>query len=141
LGADQFVIQGIGTGRAIISDYKPWEGDVLKFESNWLDNFMSANIRAFGPQFSHIEVRADASDPSISNEFDIKAHFFATSATETSATDSFDLVRVRYNSDLDRAWDQQQLALYQLESSIIDAAAAQIWSIRSLNSELWRDSV
>ena len=37
-GADTFVVKGMGQGPATITDFKPWEGDRLVLDDDWLDN-------------------------------------------------------------------------------------------------------
>jgi Ca2+-binding RTX toxin-like protein len=115
-GADHFVITGLGAGQALIADFKPWEDDKLDFSPDWLQNFMGGESRQTGPDaFSNLRF-SWASDPLSSQFFTIQAHFgFQTGETMSHTT--MDLVRIQYNSDLDRAWEQPRMAMEQLIAS------------------------
>jgi len=142
-GADHFVITGIGQGRAIVADYKPWEGDVLSIDDQWLKKFMTGEGRLFGPSLDGIELRIkDNFNPMGQTEFMIQAVF--KEDIHANPETSFDLVRIRYSSDLDRSWEQEQTALFQLEFSIYQAiqdAGSDSWGqlISQKDSQPWRD--
>jgi Ca2+-binding RTX toxin-like protein len=132
-GADQFVIAGISnTDGALIADFKPWEGDELKLDDEWLQEFMSGESRASDVSYTDISFRY-FSGPSNSKEFVIEAEFTYVSGFDNATQqdiymrDSIDILRIQYNSDRDRAWDQIQLTMSQLESSALEAVPENQW--------------
>lgn len=132
-GADQFVIAGISNnGGALIADFKPWEGDELKLDDEWLQDFMSGESRASDVSYTDISFRY-FSGPSNSKEFVIEAEFTYVSGFDNATQqdiymrENIDILRIQYNSDRDRAWDQIQLTMSQLESSALEAVPENQW--------------
>jgi Ca2+-binding RTX toxin-like protein len=118
-GADQFLISGLGnSGGALIADFKPWEGDRLGFDTNWLEDFMDGESRLTVPDNYENLRFSVASDPLSSAFFTIRAHMGFTSGPDNSTTThNFDLVRIQFHSDLDKTWDQIDDAMSQLITS------------------------
>lgn len=130
-GADHFMITGLGAGNALIADFKPWEGDQLSFSVDWLKEFMGGESRQTGPaQYDGLELAFYVDQLQF---FVIQATFVSetTGDTRVETRETLDLVRIQYNSDLDRAWDQNRIAMDQLFESAQSAAREdnEAWSV------------
>ena len=130
-GADQFVITGIGnSGGALIADFKPWEGDVIKFNSDWLESFMSSESRPGEFIYNDVRFNVDYSSLGLnSRELLVTAEFtYQTGAVDSithqpiNDSSSFDILRIQYNSDHDKVDEQIGSAMDQLVASAQDNA-------------------
>lgn len=133
-GADEFVITGFNNDSvALIADYKPWEGDELKFDDDWLQNFMSGESRPGDDLYTDISFNIDyLSLSSNSKEVVIQANFTYSSfdsemQESTNQTGYIDILRIQYNSDRDKSWDQIDAAMSELESSALHAVPTNQW--------------
>jgi Ca2+-binding RTX toxin-like protein len=137
-GADQFIITGIGnSGGALIADFKPWEGDIIKFNSDWLESFMSGVSRPL--ELTYNDVRFNINNNSLglnSREAVISAKFTFIDGYDNDtnqpnyASSSVDILRIQYNSDLDKTWDQIDNAMTQLIESAQNASHdGQYWTV------------
>jgi RTX calcium-binding nonapeptide repeat (4 copies) len=119
-GADQFVITGIGnSGGALIADFKPWEGDVIKFNSDWLESFMSSESRPGEFVYNDIRFNVGYSSASLNSKELVVTGVFTY---QTGVFDTVDILRIQYNSDHDKVDQQIGSAMEQLIASAQDNA-------------------
>lgn len=131
-GADQFAISGWNGDRgALIADFKPWEGDRIGLDHEWLEEFMTGQNRfdslPSGVWYDGVQLNVNFDDHRNwttgreYGEFNLTMTFsysYQINNNTLTGSDTFDLIRIRYNSDLDRGFDQEEAARAQVQESL-----------------------
>ena len=115
-GADNFVLRGLGNGSATVTDFKPWEGDELLFDGDWLSDFVRGQNRMDGYQYNNLSVDFDtSSDDHITFRL---SYEWSTGGDAPISSTSVEFLNVSISANHDRADVQIESALDQLNSSL-----------------------
>ena len=116
-GADSFVLRGLGGAAATVTDFKPWEGDKLILDSDWLEDFLSNKDLTNGKDYENLSVSFDQDWANSDDHVTFKLSY-DWSVGNQDFSGSVEFLNVSISADHDRAWDQVDEAFTQLQSSL-----------------------
>jgi hypothetical protein len=119
-GADTFVLKGMGQAAATITDFKPWEGDRLMLDEDWLDTLAYQG----GWDMSTLQVVVNSS----SSGLDVYLAYQTFSIEPNDMDFTPTLLNIATSTDGDMRWDQEWAVRDQLEVSLAQ------WRIESLGA-------
>lgn len=119
-GADSFVMRGLGDAPATVTDFKPWEGDKLILDSEWLDEFKSGEHRTDGHRYNNLSVSYEPDWSSSDDHVTFKLSY-DWRVGDRNFSGSVEFLNVSISADHDRAWDQVDEAFTQLQSSLLQS--------------------
>jgi hypothetical protein len=109
-GADTFMIKGMGQAPATITDFKPWEGDRLVLDEDWLD----ALAYQTNWNMSTLDVVVNSS----ASGLDVYLTYQTFNSEPNNINRTANLMNIVTPTDGDMQWDQEWAVHNQLEASL-----------------------